>query len=100
MYRGGRPDPWQRRGRQGRRSQSGREKTTTHSVAPGGGGGDAPCATTQRHGSTMSSDPITSTGLAITIRDVGAQFAASGGAVEALAGCSLEIAAGSFTVII
>ncbi len=48
----------------------------------------------------MSSQPITSTGLAVTIRDVGAQFAASGGAVEALAGCSLEIAAGSFTVII
>ncbi len=48
----------------------------------------------------MSSETITSTGLAVTIRDVGARFAASGGAVEALAGCSLEIAAGSFTVII
>ena len=48
----------------------------------------------------MSSQTITSTGLGVAFRDVGARFAASGGAVAALAGCSLEIAAGSFTVII
>ena len=50
----------------------------------------------------MSSQTIPSTGLGlgVAIRDVGARFAASGRAVEALTDCSLEIAAGSFTVII
>jgi NitT/TauT family transport system ATP-binding protein len=48
----------------------------------------------------MSSQTTSSTGLGVTVRDVGLRFAASGGGVEALAGCSLDIAAGSFTVII
>ena len=48
----------------------------------------------------MSSQTTFPTGIGVTIRDVGVQFAGSGGGVEALAGCSLEIAAGSFCVII
>jgi len=48
----------------------------------------------------MTSETIASSGLGVAIRDAGVRFAASGGAVEALAGCSLEVAAGSFTVII
>jgi NitT/TauT family transport system ATP-binding protein len=48
----------------------------------------------------MSSQTTVSTGLGVAIRDVGVRFAASGGGVEALAACSLEIAAGSFTAII
>ena len=39
-------------------------------------------------------------GLGVTIRDVGVRFGVPGRGVEALAGCSLEVAAGSFTVII
>jgi len=48
----------------------------------------------------MSSQPNPRTGLDVTIRDVGVRFAASGGDVQALADCSLDIGAGSFTVII
>jgi ABC-type nitrate/sulfonate/bicarbonate transport system ATPase subunit len=48
----------------------------------------------------MSSQTTSRTGLGVTIRDVGMRFDASRGGVEALAGCSLEIAAGSFTVVI
>jgi NitT/TauT family transport system ATP-binding protein len=48
----------------------------------------------------MSSQTTQQAGLGVTIRDVGVRFAGSGGAVDALAGCSLEIAAGSFCVII
>jgi NitT/TauT family transport system ATP-binding protein len=48
----------------------------------------------------MSSQPTPRTGLDVTIRDVGVRFAAPGGDLEALAGCSLDIAAGSFTAII
>ena len=48
----------------------------------------------------MSSQTTTRTGLGVTIRDVGMRFDAGRGAVEALADCSLEIAAGSFTVVI
>jgi NitT/TauT family transport system ATP-binding protein len=48
----------------------------------------------------MNSESSNSSGLGVAIRDVGLRFAAPGGGVEALAGCSLEIAAGSFTVII
>jgi NitT/TauT family transport system ATP-binding protein len=48
----------------------------------------------------MSSETTNPTGLGVAIRDVGLRFAASGGGVEALAGCSLDVAAGSFTVII
>ncbi|HYI65371.1 MAG TPA: ABC transporter ATP-binding protein [Candidatus Limnocylindrales bacterium] len=48
----------------------------------------------------MSSQTTLPTGLGVTIRDAGLRFAASGGGVEALAGCSLEVDAGSFTVII
>ena len=48
----------------------------------------------------MSSETTHSTGLDVAIRDGSRRFAASGGGVEALAGCSLEVAAGSFTVII
>ena len=48
----------------------------------------------------MSSQQTPPTGLGVTIRDVGLRFAGPGGGVEALAGCSLEIAAGSFSVII
>ena len=48
----------------------------------------------------MNSESSTSSGLGVTMRDAGLRFAGPGGGVEALAGCSLEIAAGSFTVII
>ena len=48
----------------------------------------------------MSSQQTPRTGLDVTIRDVGMRFAAPGGDVEALADCSLDIAAGSFTAII
>lgn len=48
----------------------------------------------------MSSQTSLPTGLGVTIRDVGMRFAASGGGVEALAGCSLGVAPGSITVII
>ena len=48
----------------------------------------------------MSSQTSLSIGLGVTIRDVGMRFAASGGGVEALAGCSLDVAPGAFTVII
>ena len=46
----------------------------------------------------MSSQTTLPTGLGVTIRDAGLRFAASG--VDALAGCSLEVDAGSFSVII
>jgi ABC-type nitrate/sulfonate/bicarbonate transport system ATPase subunit len=48
----------------------------------------------------MSSHTTPRTGLDVAIRDVGVRFGAPGVGVEALAGCDLEIAAGSFTVII
>jgi len=48
----------------------------------------------------MSSQTTPSTGLGVTIRDVGARFGAPGRGVDALAGCDLEVGAGSFTVII
>ena len=48
----------------------------------------------------MSSQTTSRTGLGVSIRDVGMQFDAGSGGVEALADCSLEIAAGSFTVVI
>jgi NitT/TauT family transport system ATP-binding protein len=48
----------------------------------------------------MSSQTTLSSGLGVTIRDVGMRFDAGRGGVEALAGCNLEIAAGSFTVVI
>ena len=48
----------------------------------------------------MSSQTTPQAGLDVAIRDVGVRFVGSGGAVEALAGCSLEISAGSFCVII
>jgi ABC-type nitrate/sulfonate/bicarbonate transport system ATPase subunit len=54
----------------------------------------------QSHGSTMSSTTIPATGLDVVIRDVGVRFGAPGSGVEALAGCNLDVAAGSFTVII
>lgn len=48
----------------------------------------------------MSSQTALRTGLDVTIRDVGVRFGAPQGGVEALAGFSLEVEAGSFTVII
>jgi ABC-type nitrate/sulfonate/bicarbonate transport system ATPase subunit len=48
----------------------------------------------------MSSQTTHSAGLGVTIRDVGVRFDAVRGGVEALASCSLEVAAGSFTVVI
>ncbi|MGH2385119.1 MAG: ABC transporter ATP-binding protein [Candidatus Limnocylindria bacterium] len=48
----------------------------------------------------MSSQPTSPAGLDVRIDDVGVRFGTPGGGVEALAGCSLEIEAGSFTVII
>lgn len=48
----------------------------------------------------MSSQTTLGTGLGVTISDVGVEFATAGGGVVALAGCSLEVAAGSFSVII
>lgn len=48
----------------------------------------------------MSSQLTPKTGLDVTLGDVGVRFAAPGGDVQALADCSLDIAAGSFTVII
>jgi NitT/TauT family transport system ATP-binding protein len=47
--------------------------------------------------SSRSSDPG---GIAIVVDAVGVRFATPGGAVEALAGCSLAVEAGSFTVVI
>ncbi|MGQ0606990.1 MAG: ABC transporter ATP-binding protein [Chloroflexota bacterium] len=44
--------------------------------------------------------PTALAGLDVRIDDVGVRFGARGGGVEALSGCSLEIEAGSFTVII
>jgi len=48
----------------------------------------------------MSPQPTPRNGLDVRIDDVGVRFGRTGGGVEALAGCSLEIAAGSFAVII
>jgi ABC-type sugar transport system ATPase subunit len=39
-------------------------------------------------------------GLAVAVQDVAVSFPASDGRLRALDGCSLEVAAGSFTVII
>jgi NitT/TauT family transport system ATP-binding protein len=53
---------------------------------------------------TSSGAPMSATGhgtrLDVTVADVGVRFAVAAGEVEALAGLSLEIAAGSFTVVI
>lgn len=48
----------------------------------------------------MSPQPTPRNGLDVRIDDVGVRFGRTGGGVEALAGCSLAVAAGSFTVII
>jgi len=48
----------------------------------------------------MSRQTTPRSGLGVTVRDVGVRFASARGEVEALAGIGLEIAAGSFTVII
>jgi len=48
----------------------------------------------------MSSHTTSRTPSDVAIRDVGVRFATPGGGVEALAGCSLHVTAGSFTVII
>ena len=48
----------------------------------------------------MSSQTTLQAGLGVAISDVGVRFATARGGVEALAGCSLEVAAGSFCVII
>jgi NitT/TauT family transport system ATP-binding protein len=47
--------------------------------------------------SSRSSDPG---GIAIVVDAVGVRFSTPGGAVEALAGCSVAVEAGSFTVVI
>jgi len=48
----------------------------------------------------MSPQTTPRTGLDVTIRDVGVRFGARHGGVEALSGLSLDVEAGSFTVII
>ena len=48
----------------------------------------------------MSSTPADPRGLPVDVRYVGVRFPAPGGVVEALTGCSLDVAAGSFTVVI
>jgi NitT/TauT family transport system ATP-binding protein len=48
----------------------------------------------------MSSTANDPRGLPVDMRAIGLRFATPGGAVEALADCSLEVAAGSFTVVI
>ncbi len=50
--------------------------------------------------STLTDDRVTSVGVAVRIDDVGLAFATGGGRVQALRDCSLEVPAGSFTVII
>jgi NitT/TauT family transport system ATP-binding protein len=50
--------------------------------------------------STMSSTTTDTRGLPVDMRAIGMNFATPGSAVEALADCSLEVAAGSFTVVI
>jgi NitT/TauT family transport system ATP-binding protein len=48
----------------------------------------------------MSSTATDPRGLPIDVRTIGMRFATPGGAVEALADCSLGVVAGSFTVVI
>ena len=48
----------------------------------------------------MTSDSGRRAGLDIHIADVGVRFSTPGGPLEALAGCSLDVPAGSFTVVI
>jgi NitT/TauT family transport system ATP-binding protein len=48
----------------------------------------------------LSADDTTSNGLPVAIDAVGVHFATPGGALEALAECTLDVAAGSFTVVI
>ncbi|MEO6294596.1 MAG: ABC transporter ATP-binding protein [Candidatus Limnocylindria bacterium] len=48
----------------------------------------------------MSPDDTTSNGLNVAIDAVGVRFATPGGSLAALAGCTFDVAAGSFTVII
>jgi NitT/TauT family transport system ATP-binding protein len=51
-------------------------------------------------GAQMSSNSPDPRGLAVSVDAVGVRFATPGGVVEALAGCSLQAEAGSFTVVI
>ena len=48
----------------------------------------------------MTSNRPDPRGLPVDVRDVGVRFTTPGGGVDALAGCSLEVGAGSFTVVI
>jgi NitT/TauT family transport system ATP-binding protein len=68
-------------------------------VPCGGGDGDAPCAMPAREHRLGSTAP-TATGLDVRLADVGVRFATPGGPLEALSGFGLEVAAGSFTVVI
>jgi len=53
-----------------------------------------------KHGASLIPDDTTSNGLDVAIEAVDVRFATPSGALQALADCSLDVAAGSFTVII
>ncbi|MBA3739940.1 MAG: ATP-binding cassette domain-containing protein, partial [Chloroflexi bacterium] len=53
-----------------------------------------------KHGASLIPDDTTGNGLGVAIEAVDVRFATPSGALEALADCSLHVAAGSFTVII